>query len=133
MLIFNPLIYLAPNTANQTVYLSLYEGRYTLANFTPYMLLIEREENTEVGVRLAQVPTIVSDGSRITQLTVTTVGLELSGRYRYTVYGQNSSSNTDETDASVVGVVEIGYIEMTDSNDYFQVVETPSDNGFIAH
>lgn len=133
MLIFNPLIYLTPNTANQTVYLSLYEGRYTLADFTHYMLLIEREENTEVGVRLAQVPTIVSDGSRITQLTVTTVGLELSGRYRYTVYGQNSSSNTDETDDTVVGVVEIGYIEMTDSNDYFQVVETPSSNGFIAH
>lgn len=125
------MIYLNPNQANQTIYLSLYEGRYTLADFTHYMIGIIHEENSENGDALYQVPTVVSDGSRISELSITTVGLATVGRYRYVVYGQNSASNIDPTDASVVGVVEIGYMVLNDSHDYFETISTSSSNDII--
>jgi beta-glucanase (GH16 family) len=37
-----------------------------------------------------------------------------SGLYTYTIYGQNSDSNLDPTDASVVGVCEIGPCKVSD-------------------
>lgn len=125
------MIYINPNQANQTIYLSLYEGRYTLADFTHYMIGIIHEENSENGDALYQVPTVVSDGSRISELSITTVGLTTVGRYRYVVYGQNSAVNTNPTDASVVGVVEIGYMVLNDSHDYFETISTSSPNDII--
>lgn len=125
------MVYLLPNTANQSLYLSLYEGRYTLADFTHYMLSIIREENSETGVKLNQVPTIVTDGSGYSHITVTTSTLTQAGRYRYVVYGQNSSTNIDEEDASIVGIVEIGYLELTDNGSYYDVVQTTSANDII--
>lgn len=125
------MVYLLPNTANQSLYLSLYEGRYTLADFTHYMLSIIREENSETGVKLNQVPTIVTDGSGYSHITVTTSTLTQAGRYRYIVYGQNSSTNIDEEDASIVGIVEIGYLELTDNGSYYDVVQTTSANDII--
>ena len=41
--------------------------------------------------------------SSLPSLTITQSGL-----YTYTVYGQNSSSNTDPTNGSVVGICETG-------------------------
>lgn len=108
---------LIPNTASQTLRLTLDEGRtYYETAFTDYLLILIREgDNTT----LAQVPTIAIDNTRITQLTVTTVGLTTSGRYAYYVYGQNSDSNLDPIDSSVVGLVEEGIIMLSDSTDYF--------------
>ena len=125
------MVYLLPNTANQSLYLSLYEGRYTLADFTHYMLSIIREENSETGVKLNQVPTVITDGSGYSHITVTTSTLTQAGRYRYVVYGQNSSSNIDDEDASIVGIVEIGYLELTDNGTYYDVVETTTANDII--
>jgi hypothetical protein len=125
------MVYLLPNTANQSLYLSLYEGRYTLADFTHYMLSIIREENSETGVKLNQVPTVITDGSGYSHITVTTSTLTQAGRYRYVVYGQNSSTNIDDEDASIVGIVEIGYLELTDNGTYYDVVETTTANDII--
>ena len=125
------MVYLLPNTANQSLYLSLYEGRYTLADFTHYMLSIIREENSETGEKLNQVPTVITDGSGYSHITVTTSTLTQAGRYRYVVYGQNSSTNIDDEDASIVGIVEIGYLELTDNGTYYDVVETTSANDII--
>lgn len=125
------MVYLLPNTANQSLYLSLYEGRYTLADFTHYMLSIIREENSETGVKLNQVPAVITDGSGYSHITVTTSTLTQAGRYRYVVYGQNSSTNIDDEDASIVGIVEIGYLELTDNGTYYDVVETTTANDII--
>jgi hypothetical protein len=125
------MVYLLPNTANQSLYLSLYEGRYTLADFTHYMLSIIREENSETGEKLNQVPTVITDGSGYSHITVTTSTLTQAGRYRYVVYGQNSSTNIDDEDASIVGIVEIGYLELTDNGTYYDVVETTTANDII--
>ena len=91
------MVYLNTNTAAQTLRLSLDEARqYYSTAFTDYLLLIYHEENSNVGNSIAQVPPIVVENQRYTELTVTTIGLTLPGRYRYDVYGQNSNSNTDQ-------------------------------------
>jgi len=116
------MVYLNTNTAGQTLRLSLDEARqYYSTAFTDYLLLIYHEENSNVGNSIAQVPTIVVENQRYTELTVTTIGLTLPGRYRYDVYGQNSNSNTDPNDASVVGLCERGYLYLNDSGVYFDV------------
>jgi len=116
------MVYLNTNTAAQTLRLSLDEARqYYSTAFTDYLLLIYHEENSNVGNSIAQVPPIVVENQRYTELTVTTIGLTLPGRYRYDVYGQNSNSNTDPNDASVVGLCERGYLYLNDSGVYFDV------------
>jgi len=116
------MVYLNTNTAGQTLKLSLDEARqYYSTAFTDYLLLIYHEENSNVGNSIAQVPPIVVENQRYTELTVTTIGLTLPGRYRYDVYGQNSNSNTEPNDASVVGLCERGYLYLNDSGVYFDV------------
>lgn len=116
------MVYLNTNTAGQTLRLSLDEARqYYSTAFTDYLLLIYHEENSNVGNSIAQVPPIVVENQRYTELTVSTIGLTLPGRYRYDVYGQNSNSNTDPNDASVVGICERGYLYLNDSGVYFDV------------
>jgi hypothetical protein len=116
------MIYLNTNTANQQVYLSLDEARqYYSTAFTHYLIILTHEENSTTGNDLAQVATIVNETVRVTQLTISTVGLTLAGRYRYEVYGQNSSSNTNPTDAAVVGIVERGYAVLNDNTTWFDV------------
>ena len=119
------MIYLAPNTASQTIRLTLNEGRqYFATAFTHYLFILTREENTgAAGEDLAQVLTVLSETDRITTCTGTTIGLNTPGRYRYEVYGQNSNSNTNPLNAAVVGLVERGSAILTDSTTYF---DTPS-------
>lgn len=85
------------------------------------MLVITHEENSPVGSDLRQVCVVIAETQRITTLNVTTVGLTLNGRYRYEVYGQNSATNTDPTNASVVGLCEQGLVELLDGVSYFDV------------
>jgi magnesium-transporting ATPase (P-type) len=116
------MIYLNTNTANQQVYLSLDEARqYYSTAFTHYLIILTHEENSTTGSDLAQVATIVNETVRFTQLTITTVGLTLAGRYRYEVYGQNSAVNTNPTNAAVVGIVERGYAVLNDNTSWFDV------------
>jgi magnesium-transporting ATPase (P-type) len=116
------MIYLTTNTGNQQVYLSLDEARqYYSTAFTHYLIVLTHEENSTTGNDLAQVATIVNETVRVTQLTISTVGLTLAGRYRYEVYGQNSSSNINPTNAAVVGIVERGYAVLNDNTSWFDV------------
>jgi magnesium-transporting ATPase (P-type) len=124
------MIYLQVNNNNQIIYLSLDEARqYYATPYTHYLLVLTHEENSTTGEELAQVATIVNENVRITQLSVTTVGLTLAGRYRYEVYGQNSSSNINPLNVAVVGIVERGYVVLTDNTTWFDVppVTIPND------
>lgn len=124
------MIYLQVNNNNQIIYLSLDEARqYYATPYTHYLLVLTHEENSTTGEQLAQVATIVNENVRITQLSVTTVGLTLAGRYRYEVYGQNSAVNINPTNAAVVGIVERGYVVLTDNTTWFDVppVTIPND------
>jgi len=110
------------NTLNQTLRLTLDEGRqYFSTAYTHYLLVLTHEENSTTGTDLAQVPQIVAENQRITTLNVTTVCLTLVGRYRYEVYGQNSPSNLNPSDDSVVGLVEIGWLDLVDTTEYYEI------------
>lgn len=126
------MIYLISNTANQTIYLSLDEARqYFATAYTHYLIVITREENSTSGEELAQVAVIANENARITQLTITTVTLTLAGRYRYVVYGQNSANNTNPANAAVVGLVERGYMVLTDSEIFYDVPAVTINNDVI--
>lgn len=107
--------------------MTLDEGRaYFDDTYTHYLLILTREEKSDVGADLAQVPTISLENQRYTQLVVTTVGLTGAGQYRYTVYGQNSSSNIDPNNAAVVGIVEEGWLNLTTNADYYNEITVAS-------
>jgi len=126
------MIYLLTNVASQDVFLSLDEARqYYSTPFTHYLMIITHEENSIVGEMKAQVPNVLNENVRITQLQVSTVGLTLPGRYRYEVYGQNSSTNVDPDNAAVVGILERGYVVLTNNNQYFDVANTTINNDII--
>jgi hypothetical protein len=125
------VIYLNSNTANQTVRLSLNEGRdYFSTAFTEYLMVIEIEVT---GQRFYLIPVIAAENNRITRLTI---GLNVDnavngsiqitevGRFNYEIYGQNSTTNLDPDDADVVGLVERGQGVLTGSTDYFDEVAT---------
>lgn len=126
------MITLQTNTASQTLLLSLDEGRqYFNTPFTHYLLTLQHEENSIAGTYLAQVATVTSESQRITQLVITTQTLLLPGRYRYYVYGQNSNSNLDPTDVLVVGMVEQGWLYLTDNTAGYTLPTITIDNDFI--
>ena len=113
------MVYLNTNTANQYAWLSLDEGRaYFNVAFTHYLLVMTYEMT---GEQLAQVVEVINENERVTKIRLTTVGLVDAGRYHYEVYGQNSDSNIDPTDASVVGLIEKSLMILQDGTIFFDV------------
>ena len=117
--------YLQTNTASQTLLLSLEEGVLLLPSFTDYLLVIQNEITLEI---FAVIPTLISSNERITTLSVSTntddavngsILITDGGRYNYVIYGQNSNSNLDPTDADVVGELKRGFIQFTTLTQYF--------------
>ena len=117
--------YLQTNTASQTLLLSLEEGVLLLPSFTDYLLVIQNEITLEI---FAVIPTLISSNERITTLSVSTntddavngsILITDGGRYNYVIYGQNSNSNLDPTDADVVGEIKRGFIQFTTLTQYF--------------
>ena len=117
--------YLQTNTASQTLLLSLEEGVLLLPSFTDYLLVIQNEITLEI---FAVIPTLISSNERITTLSVSTntddavngsILIVEGGRYNYVIYGQNSNSNLDPTDADVVGELKRGFIQFTTLTQYF--------------
>ena len=117
--------YLQTNTASQTLLLSLEEGVLLLPSFTDYLLVIQNEITLEI---FAVIPTLISSNERITTLSVSTntddavngsILIVEGGRYNYVIYGQNSNSNLDPTDADVVGEIKRGFIQFTTLTQYF--------------
>ena len=117
--------YLQTNTASQTLLLSLEEGVLLLPPFTDYLLVIQNEITLEI---FAVIPTLISTNERISTLSISTnaddalngsILITEGGRYNYVIYGQNSNSNLDPTDADVVGEIKRGYIEFNTLTQYF--------------
>ncbi len=117
--------YLQTNTASQTLLLSLEEGVLLLPTFTDYLLILQNEITLKL---FAVIPSVIDTNERITTLSISTdaddevngsVLITDGGRYNYIIYGQNSSTNLDPTDADVVGEIKRGYIEFTTLTQYF--------------
>lgn len=108
------MIHLQPNASAQTAYFSPFQARKFLASFTHY-LIVFRSVATEATY--ACVLDVFADNARYTQVDISTdaddgvnssVLITESGLYTFTIYGQNSSSNLDPTNADVIGVCETG-------------------------
>lgn len=120
------MINLQFDTANQTTWMTLAEGRlYYSTAFTHYLMVLTYMDGTigDNGTQLAQVLDVVNENQRSTEVVLTTEGLSPAGQYRYEVYGQNSSSNLDPTNAVVVGLVERGTARISDGTTVFNPIE----------
>jgi hypothetical protein len=115
------MIYLLKNTAAQLLYLTLKEGELLLANtYTHYLLELTNEQTLE---KLYAIPTQIAQNDRYTTIQIGTNAntplaasllINYPARFSYIVYGQNSSSNLDPTNAVVEGVIEKGYLIVED-------------------
>jgi hypothetical protein len=112
------MIHLSPNTASNTVNVTPFESRKFLSAFTHYLLQLTNEATDE---KHYAVPVLTYDNERYTQFdlptnsdTLNAVLITESGLYTYKIWGQNSSTNLDPTDASVVGICEVGSCKVSD-------------------
>ncbi len=115
------MIYLLKNTAAQLLYLSLKEGELLLANtYTDYLLELTNEQTLE---KLYAIPLQIAQNDRYTTIqigtnantpTAASLLINYPARFSYIVYGQNSSTNLDPTDAVVEGVIQMGYLIVED-------------------
>lgn len=115
------MIYLLKNTAAQLLYLTLKEGELLLSNsYTDYLLELTNEQTLE---KLYAIPTQIAQNDRYTTIQIGTNAntplaasllINYPARFSYIVYGQNSSTNLDPTNAVVEGVIEKGYLIVED-------------------
>ena len=108
------MIHLTPNAANNRVYISPFEARKFLPSFTHYLLIFKNNATEKIHPCILSP---VADNERYTRADIPTnnddpaggsVLITESGLYTYTIYGQNSATNKNPEDASVVGVCEVG-------------------------
>lgn len=98
--------------------MTLSEGRLLYGDCTNYLIELRNELTTKISY---VIPTILNENERVTRLLISTdaddpvngyVLLTASARYSYKVFGQNSSTNLDPYDVSVLGLYEQGYIDV---------------------
>lgn len=119
------MITLNPNNANeQTIYLTLQEAKKDFDTFTNYLVLFESMATKEKYYFVGDVET---DNERYTALSIFTnsndptngnILLEESGLYTYKVWGQNSTTNLDPTNAAIVALIEEGSLSVTGETGY---------------
>ena len=119
------MIHLNPNSSSpQSIYLTLSEMRKDFATFTNYLVLFQSMASKENYYFIGNVDT---DNPRYTTLEVYTnqdsatdgkVLLTESGLYTYKVWGQNSSTNLDPTNAVIVALIEQGTLNVAGATGY---------------
>ena len=119
------MIHLNPNSATeQFIYLTLQEMKKDLDPFTHYLIILENMASTD---KHAFVGDVEVDNARYTKISVYTnqplgtasrVLLTETGFYTYKAYGQNSSTNLNANDASVVGLLEQGTLNVAGATGY---------------
>jgi hypothetical protein len=112
------MIHLLPNSASNTVNVTPFEARKFLSAFTYYLLELTNQATQE---KHYAVPVLTYDNERYTQFdlptnsdTLNAVLITESGLYTYKIWGQNSPTNLDPADASVVGICEVGPCRVSD-------------------
>jgi len=119
------MVNLLPNTLTQRMYCTPFEARKFLPSFTHYLVVLRNDASEETYAFIANVE---YDNERYSQFRISTatndptagsILLTESGLYTYTIYGQNSTTNRDPEDASVVGVCEVGACRVRPTDTYF--------------
>ena len=112
------MIRLQPDTALQTMYVTPFQARKYLTTFTNYLIEFKSQSTSKTFIVVLNV---VADNARYTKATIGTnidtpltgdIKITESGFYTYTIWGQNSTTNLDPTDASVVGECEVGVLQV---------------------
>jgi hypothetical protein len=115
------MLYLQTDEALQEAYINLSEGRDNLlSSFSDYLLVLR---NKETGGEFAQVLTIDTENEQWTKVQIDTTDITATGDYIAFIYGQNSPSNTNKNDASVVGLVKTLIVNLANSTIF---VERPT-------
>ena len=119
------MIHLNPNSATeQTIYLTLQEMKKDFDAFANYLVLFENMGSRE---QIYFIGDVATDNARYTALSIFTnlndplngdILLEETGQFFYKVWGQNSTTNLDPTDASVVALIEEGTLDVTGAVGY---------------
>jgi hypothetical protein len=119
------MITLAPNSSTeQFFYLTLQEAKKDFDAFTNYLVEFRSLSSEEEFYFIADV---VTDNARYTKISINTdanqptaghVLLTESGQYSYKVWGQNSTTNLDPTDSTVVAMIERGTLTVTGETGY---------------
>ncbi len=119
------MITLNPNSASeQFIYLTLQEAKKDFDTFTNYLVIFTNEASKD---SLYMIGNVATDNARYTKLSVFTnqplatsgrVLLTETGQYTYKVYGQNSASNLDPTNAAVVALIEEGTLTVPGETGY---------------
>jgi hypothetical protein len=119
------MIHLNPNSATeQTIYLTLQEMKKDFDAFANYLVLFENMGSRE---QIYFIGDVATDNARYTALSIFTnlddplngdILLEETGQFFYKVWGQNSTTNLDPTDASVVALIEEGTLDVAGAVGY---------------
>lgn len=119
------MIHLNPNSATeQTIYFTLQEMKKDFDTFANYLVHFQSMASREDYYFIGDVAT---DNPRYTALSIFTnvddalngdILLEESGQYFYKVYGQNSTTNLDPEDVSVVALIEQGTLDVAGAVGY---------------
>lgn len=129
------MLYLSPNTSGQTLYTTAYEGRQWLSEaFEQYLIVFYQNMG---DTSYAFIGNVDSDNYRYTNFDIDTndddptngnilIPEEINGFFNYIIYGQNSTTNLDPLDSSVVGEVERGYLRILDPETAFNNDNTPT-------
>tara|TARA_R110000751_G_scaffold9752_5_gene36022 strand:+ start:4686 stop:5087 length:402 start_codon:yes stop_codon:yes gene_type:complete len=112
------MIILQPDTALQTIYVSPFQARKYLKDFTNYLIEFKSQATSE---SFSAILNVVDDNARYTKVTFGThqtnpitgdYKITESGFYTYRILGQTSAFNLNPTDASVVGECEVGILQI---------------------
>ena len=115
------MIHLRPNSQSNRVVVNPYQARKYLSTFTTYLMVL-RNDATEEEIYL--IPEVEEDNERYTRIGLPTnsdapldgsIRLDESGLYTFKIWGQNSTTNLDPTDATVVGICEVGACKVSDT------------------
>ena len=119
------MITLLPNSSTeQFFYLTLQEAKKDFDAFTNYLVEFRSLSSEEEFYFIADV---VTDNARYTKISINTdadqptaghILLTESGQYSYRVWGQNSTTNLDPTNAAVVAMIERGTLTVTGETGY---------------
>lgn len=100
------------------MYLSPFQARKYLTTFTKYLMEIKSMTTSKTYTIILNVS---ADNSRYTLATIGTntddavngsIKIEETGLYTFTIYGQNSLTNLDPKNASVVGKCQQGLVQI---------------------
>lgn len=115
-----PMIHLRPNSSSNRVVVNPYQARKYLSTFTTYLMVLRNDATEE---ETFFIPDVEEDNERYTRIGLPTnsdapldgnIRLNESGLYTYKIWGQNSTTNLDPDDATVVGICEVGACKVSD-------------------